>query len=197
MKTPIRAITALLTAGVLAFGLVGCSGNDENKAQENSAPSSAETTAETTDNTATDEATNDEFEKGYVECDGEKMTPTDWMSMLLNNPLSMDNYIGKEITVESDFMMISSTSPYYYTSYEASKNTKDIPPQYKPSIGMMTLSGGIEVDIPEADQAMVSGLKQGDKVKVTGTISGISGGTTYLFSTGTEYAGPITIEKIS
>lgn len=196
MKTPIRAITALLTAGILSISLVGCGGNTDNKAEDNN---STENTEETTDNATTDETANDEFEKGYVECDGEKMSIYDWQQMISSNPLSMDTYIGKEITVEADFMMISSGNQYYYESYEASKSTTELPPSYEAPIGMMTLTGSIYVDIPEADQAIASSLKQGDKVKVTGTISGFAYGATYLFTptAGTTYTGPITIEKIS
>lgn len=106
MKTPIKMLT-LLTAGILAIGLIGCGGNSDNKISS----SSAETTTTATDD-ATSEETEDEFENGYVECDGETMSVGDWMSMFTNNPLAMDNYIGKEITVVSDFQTISTTNQF-------------------------------------------------------------------------------------
>ena len=194
MKAPIKIIS-LITAGILACGLVGCGSNNDN------AGSSDATNSEATENASSDATVEeeDEFENGYVECDGEKVNIYDWSQMISSNPLSMDTYIGKEITVESDFMMISSGNQYYYESYEASKSTSELPPSYEAPIGMMTLTGSIYVDIPEADQALASSLKQGDKVKVTGTISGFAYGATYLFTptAGTTYTSDITIEKVS
>lgn len=196
MKAPIKIIS-LITAGILACGLVGCGGNTD------SGSSAANTTENTESAEASSDATTaeeeDEFANGYVECDGEKMSTYDWSQMISSNALAIDNYIGKEITVESDFMMLSTGNQYYYESYEASKSTTELPPSYEAPIGMMVLTGSIYVDIPEADQALASSLKQGDKVKVTGTISGFAYGATYLFTptAGTTYTGPITIEKVS
>lgn len=203
MKAPIK-IVSLITAGILACGLVGCGGNNDNESSAADTTENTESAAESAegDEATSDDATDDaedEFENGYVECDGEKIGIYDWSQMISTNPLSMDTYIGKEITVESDFMMITSGNQYYYESYEASKSTSKLPPSYEPPVGVMVLTGTIYVDIPEADQAMVSSLKQGDKVKVTGTISGFSYGATYLFTptAGTAYTGDITIEKVS
>ncbi|MDE7135207.1 MAG: hypothetical protein K2N91_01105 [Muribaculaceae bacterium] len=192
MKAPIKILT-MLTAGILAIGVTGCGGNSDDRASS----SSVEATATATDD-ATSEEAEDEFENGYVECDGEKTSLNDWSMMFSSNPLAMDNYIGKEITVVSDFQTISTTNQFYYESYEASRGT-DLPTSYEPPVGLMVLDGSIYVDIPEADQAMVSSLKMGDEIEVTGTISGFAYGATFLFAptAGSTHTGNITIEKIS
>ena len=196
MKAPIKALIAALTATALSCVIVGCSSGGDTSDQENNSTEAIETTENTTSDNASAES-NDTDASGYVECDGEKMTLADWAQMILSNPLSMDNYIGKEITVVADFQMFSSSASPYYTNYEQS--TTGNMTYYESPLGFIVLSGSIYVDVPENDRELVSGLKPGDKVKVQGTVSGFYSGMTLLFTpaSGEDTAGDITIEKVS
>lgn len=194
MKAPIKIIS-LITAGILACGLVGCGTNND------SAGSSAANTTEATENASSDAAAEaeDEFENGYVECDGEKTDLNEWYQMFSTNPLAMDNYIGKEITAVSDFQSISNSTFYYTSDEEKDEVASGLHEEYEAPVGLLNLNGFITAEIPEADRALASSLKPSDKVKVTGTISGWFVSTTIMLlpSSGAEYAGDITIEKVS
>lgn len=196
MKAPIKIIS-LITAGILACGLVGCGGNTDNGSSADNTTENTES-AEAASDTAATEA-EDEFANGYVECDGEKMDINDWYQMFSTNPLAMDNYLGKEITAVSNFQSISSDT-LYYTNEDGKYDTlAGNTPKYEAPVGLLNLEGFITADIPESDRALASSFKPGDKVKVSGTISGWFSSTTLLLlpSSGAEYTGDITIEKIS
>lgn len=193
MRATIKIIT-ILTTLIIAFALAGCAGSNDDTAQESSAAAEASSSAESAQegtHPTVEEITDD----GYVEIDGEQIDIYDWEQMIVSNPLAMDTYIGKEITVVSDFTSISTTELYYYTSYEQSKEAGGFL-THKSDVGTMLLSGLIYVDIPEADRALVSTLKQGDMVKVQGLVGGFFSGATYLFLSGADYAGDIAIEKM-
>lgn len=191
MKATAKIISAIAST-ILALGLFGCAGSNGSDDAGSDSPENAEAAA---GNTAAVDEYESPFDRSYVEIGGETISISDWTEIILSNQLALDNYIGKEMTVVSEFQWISQSDPFYFTSYEQSKSTVENIPKYDAPVGMMTLLGSIYVDIPESDQAIVSTLKQGDMVRVQGTLSGFSPGATYMFASGTEYSSPITIEK--
>lgn len=196
MKASIKIATMFATV-VLVFGLTACSGGDGNTVggSNGSESSSSASNTEITDSAA---ASDQVADGSYVEIDGERMSTEDWSSMLVSDPRSIDNYIGRQITVVADFSMVSNSDQFYYPSYEASKATDDTPLTYEAPIGMMILGDTIYVDISEADSSLVSGLEPGDRVRVTGTVSGFFVNETLLLppSSGAEHTGDITIEAL-
>lgn len=176
---------------------MACSGGDGN-ATGGSNGSESSSSASSVEATTSDAASDQAADENYVEVDGERMSTSDWSDMLVNDPTSIDNYIGKQITIVSDFSMVSNSDQYYYPSYEASKATGDVPPSYEAPIGMMILGDTFYVDIPEAGRSLVSDLEPGDRVRVTGTVSGFFVNETLLLppSSGAEHTGDITIEVL-
>lgn len=195
MKKPLKTLMTILSVALLACCLMACSSNGESKEQE----------VDTTGVSSTSSSAEDELakyatiQKGYIECDGEEMTLLDWSNMIMNNTLALDNYIGKEVTVEDEFRSIDPQTLYYTDTQDKENTMQGLNDRYNAPIGLMNLGNHILVDIPEDYRTLVSTLKPDDMVRVQGTISGYFGGQTILLlpSSGAEYTGPVTIEKIS
>lgn len=193
MKVASRSIALFLTL-VLSVTLVACSASQ--KASDDEESSSSSSSSVNGSGLTLEEKLTAAAEK-VVECDGDSMTATEWASMIGSNALAMEKYLGKEIIAVSDFLSIQPDTFYYEDKGGENAVMMGESPKYTSPVGLMNLNGFC-VEIPETDKVLISNLKPGDLVKVSGVISGYFSSETVLLlpSSGAEYAGNITIEVL-